>query len=122
MAIRIDKAFANIEASAGITGPAVTIITPFFNMAEFIGETAESVFRQTFWDFEWLIINDGSTQPGSLESLRQLEARDSRVRVIHQANRGLAATRNRGFAEARTEYVVPLDADDLLEPTYLEKC
>lgn len=120
--IRIDRAFAEPDQDSGTCNPAVTIMTPFFNMAEFIGETAESVFRQTFREFEWLIINDGSTDPRAVGVLNELAQQDRRVRVIHRANAGLAASRNYGFQEARSEYVAQLDADDLLAPTFLEKC
>jgi len=102
--------------------PAVTIVTPYFNMPEFIGETAESLFRQTFRDFEWLIVNDGSTDREAVEALEALARRDNRVRVLHQTNAGPAAARNRGFREAQADYVAQLDADDLLAPTFLEKC
>lgn len=119
---RIDQAFAGLDGDSGACNRAVTIMTPFFNMVEFIGETAESVFRQTFRDFEWLIINDGSTDPRAVGVLNELAQQDSRVRVIHRSNVGLAASRNYGFNEARSEYVAQLDADDLLSPTFLEKC
>jgi len=120
--VRIDQAFADLGALTDTGRPAVTIVTPFYNMGEFIGETADSVFGQTFCDFEWLIINDGSTDPGSVEILDGLARRDGRVRVLHQANAGPGAARNRGFREARSEYVAQLDADDLFTPTFLEKC
>ncbi len=120
--VRIDRAFAELAAPPEPWGPAVTIVTPFYNMTEFIGETAESVFRQTFRDFEWLIVDDGSTDPHAGEVLDALARRDGRVRVLHQANAGPGAARNRGFREARGPYVAQLDADDLLAPTFLEKC
>src|SRR5574337_741138 len=103
--VRIDQAFAELWTYPDDGRPAVTIVTPFFNMVEFIGETAASVFRQTFRDFEWLIINDGSTDPRATTVLDELARQDSRIRVFHRANAGLAATRNFGFREARTEYV-----------------
>lgn len=120
--VRIDRAFADLEALSDTSRPAATIVTPFFNMVEFIDETAESVFGQTFRDFEWLIVNDGSTDPRAVKVLDELARRDSRIRVFHRSNAGLAATRNFGFGEARANYVAQLDADDLLAPTFLEKC
>lgn len=119
---RIEQAFADLGSNHNENHPDVTIVTPFFNMAEFIGETAESVFRQTFRNFEWLIIDDGSTDAKAAQVLDELARRDNRVKVFHRTNAGLAATRNFGFREARTEYVAQLDADDLLAPTFLEKC
>jgi glycosyltransferase involved in cell wall biosynthesis/SAM-dependent methyltransferase len=120
--VRIDQAFADLGITPDTPRPAVTIVTPFFNMAEFIGETADSVSRQTFRDFEWLIIDDGSTDPLAVESLDKLSRRDNRVRILRQANAGPGAARNHGFREARSDYVAQLDADDLLAPTFLEKC
>jgi len=102
--------------------PRVTIITPFYNTSEIFHETAVSVFRQSFQQWEWLIINDGSTDPASLALLEAYRHRDPRIRVIdHEHNRGLSAARNTGFQQAAGEYVAQLDSDDLLEPTALEK-
>jgi len=102
--------------------PLVTIVTPFYNTGAVFHETATSVLGQSFQQWEWLIINDGSTDFGSLSVLQGYRDADPRVRVIdHPANRGLSAARNTGFRAAQTEYVVQLDGDDLLEPTAIEK-
>jgi glycosyltransferase involved in cell wall biosynthesis len=72
--------------------------------------------------WEWLIVNDGSTDPESLAVLDEYRQCDPRIRVIdHDANRGQSAARNTAFKAARTPYVVQLDSDDLLEPTAVEK-
>lgn len=106
--------------------PAATIVTPFFNTGEVFHETARCVLGQSLQQFEWIIVNDRSTDAGSLAVLdhyRRLAERDARVRVIdHKANHGLSAARNTGFREARSPYVFMLDSDDLIEPTALEKC
>lgn len=102
--------------------PAVTIVTPFYNTGEVFYETALSVLRQSLQQWEWLIINDGSTDPAALAILDQYRQRDPRIRVIdHPQNKGLSAARNSGFAAARTPFVVQLDSDDLLETTAVEK-
>lgn len=101
--------------------PAVTIITPFYNAGDDFGETAHTVLAQSFQQWEWLIIDDGSTDSASLALLASYEQRDERIRVIRQDNAGPSAARNRGYAEARSEFVVQIDADDLLEPTAIEK-
>ncbi len=103
--------------------PEVTIITPFYNgSAPIFAETAQTVLRQSFQQWEWLIINDGSTDTVALDNLATYRTRDPRIRVIdHESNHGLCAARNTGFREAKTEFVVTLDADDLLEPTTIEK-
>lgn len=103
--------------------PAVTVITPFFNADEVFYETARSVFCQSLQQFEWLIINDGSTDSKSIRILDKYRDIDERVHVIdHGKNKGLAAARNTGFRKAKTEYIFQLDSDDLIEPTTLEKC
>ncbi len=103
--------------------PAATIVTPFYNTGAIFHETARSIMRQSFQQWEWLIINDGSTQADALALLDEYRNRDTRIRVIdHDHNRGLSAARNSGFQAARTPYVVQLDSDDLLEPTAIEKC
>jgi len=102
--------------------PVVTIITPFYNTGAVFHETACTVVRQSFQAWEWLIINDGSTDPAALVVLNLYRACDPRIRIIdHTENRGLSAARNTGFRAARTPYVVQLDSDDLLEPTAVEK-
>ncbi len=102
--------------------PAVSIITPYFNTGEVFLETAQCVMGQSLQQWEWLIVNDGSTQPDSLRILDAFRNRDPRIRVIDmERNRGLPAARNAGLREANASSVFFLDSDDLLEPTTLEK-
>lgn len=104
------------------TTPLVSIITPFFNTGAEFHETARSVFAQSLTAWEWIIINDASRDPAALAILEQYRERDPRIRVIDQPeNRGPSAARNAGIRAARAEFVIPLDADDLIEPTLLEK-
>jgi len=106
----------------GRATPLVTIITPFYNAAEVFHETARSVLQQSFQQWEWLIIDDASTDQSSLAMLSQYRDRDPRIRIIrNERNLGLPGTRNAGFAAATTQYVMMLDDDDLLEPTAVEK-
>ena len=102
--------------------PVVSIVTPFYNIGAIFDETAQSVMQQSLQQWEWMIINDGSTDPDSQRILEAYRASDPRVRVIdHPENRGLPAARNTGAREARTDYLLYLDGDDLLEPTAAEK-
>ena len=102
--------------------PVVSIVTPFFNAGLVFHETAKSIFLQSLQQWEWLLINDGSTEPEALRILDEYRRKDPRIRVVdHSANKGLSAARNTGFKEARAEFVFQLDADDLIEPTTLEK-
>lgn len=102
--------------------PAVAIITPYFNTGAMFADTVESLRRQTLQQWEWAIVNDGSTDPAGLETLRPLrESGDARIRVIDQPNRGLPAARNAGVAATRAPLLFFLDSDDALAPTALEK-
>lgn len=102
--------------------PYVTIVTPFYNTGSVFHETARSVFGQSFQQWEWLIVNDGSTKPDALIILDAYWRCDPRIRIIDlAANGGPSAARNVGFREARTTFVVQIDSDDLLEPTAIEK-
>ena len=102
--------------------PVVSIVTPFFNTGAVFHETARSVFRQSLQQWEWLIVNDASTEVPALEVLAQYRDRDHRIRVIDlTTNGGPSRARNVGYAAVRTQYVVQLDSDNLLEPTAAEK-
>ena len=95
--------------------PAVTVLMPVYNGARFLNEAIGSIRNQTFADFEFLIIDDGSDDatPGILA---RHAADDRRIRVVSQENRGLIASLNRGFEEARGELIARMDADDVARP------
>jgi glycosyltransferase involved in cell wall biosynthesis len=103
--------------------PCLTLITPCFDADPALFEqTAASVFRQSLQQWEWVVVDDGSTRADTLAYLAELRERDPRIRVVvHERNRGLPAARNTAVAEARTPFVLQLDTDDLLEPTAAEK-
>jgi len=97
----------------------VSIITPIYNGERFLSETIESVLRQTYSDWEMIIINDGS-RDRSEAIARSYAEKESRIRVLVQENKGSAAARNNGIRQARGRYIALLDADDLWEPWFLE--
>lgn len=97
--------------------PKVSVIIPAYNTALFIAETLDSVFGQTFQDFEVIVINDGSPDTAELEVA--LQPYMSRIRYIKQENRGLPGARNAGIRLARGELLAFLDSDDLWMPGYL---
>jgi glycosyltransferase involved in cell wall biosynthesis/GT2 family glycosyltransferase len=101
--------------------PFVSIITPYYNTGPVFLETVRSITRMSFAHWEWLIVDDGSTDQESLAQLERVRASDPRIRVIHQANGGPAVARNRAVVEARGRYLHQVDGDDLMEPTYLEQ-
>lgn len=93
------------------TGPAVSVIVPVYNTELFLQECLDSVLRQSGVDLEVICVDDGSTD-GSARILDGYAARDSRLRVIHQANTGLSDARNAGLAASTGRYLCFLDSDD----------
>ncbi|MDD9266623.1 glycosyltransferase [Paenibacillus sp. GCM10023248] len=100
--------------------PLVSIVTPYYHANENFMETVNSVLNQTFPYFEWLIVNDGSTNEKDIDLLNKVEALDSRILVLHTENGGISKARNLAIKKSNTEIIIPLDADDLIEPTYVE--
>lgn len=96
----------------------LTVILPVCNAMPYLPAAVESILGQTYGDFKFLIIDDGSSD-GSGEYLRSL--RDPRIKLSVRENRGLGATLNQLFANSCTEYVARMDADDVCEPRRLEK-
>lgn len=99
--------------------PIVSVIMPCFNQGQFIEEAVESVITQTFTPVEIIIINDGSTDIETVRLLKHYQKPS--VSVIHTANQGPSAARNVGIQQAKGQYILPVDADDRIAPTYLEK-
>lgn len=103
----------------GQTLPVVSIIVPVYNVKSYVGECVESLCRQTYTNLEILLVDDGSTD-GSGEVCDEYAGRDERIRVIHQANRGLSGARNMGLDDVQGEYIAFVDSDDLVSPNYIE--
>ncbi len=109
--------------AASPASPAVSIVTPYYNDNAYLAQTAASVLGQSLQNFEWIIVDDCSTNPEAVAALGTLAATDSRIRIVRaERNGGPGAARNLGFRHARSDLVYQLDADDLLEPTAVEKC
>ena len=102
--------------------PIISVIIPFYNSYKYIEQTIISVLNQTFPYYEILIIDDGSTDEKSLKKLEEIQKLDKRIKVFHKENEGLAATRDFGVSKSSTscKYLMFLDDDDLIEPTFLE--
>ena len=99
--------------------PRITVLMPVYNGEDFLRATMESVLNQTYTDFEFLIINDGSTD-ASAEIAASFS--DPRIRIeCNERNLGLIATLNRGLGLARGEFIARMDADDLSYPTRFER-
>lgn len=109
-------------ATGIVEAVAVSVLTPYYNTEDFFQETFVSLQLQTLQNWEWIIVDDGSTDACSVNRLNTLAATDSRIKVLRQANAGPSAARNTAFRNSASRYVCLLDSDDMLEPTYLEKC
>lgn len=100
--------------------PRISIITPCYNGEKYLRETLDCLQKQTIDDWECIIVNDGSTD-GSLEIMKEYAAKDPRYKYIDKQNEGPAVARNVGIAASCGKYILPLDADDLIAPSYTEK-
>lgn len=103
-----------------MTGKLVSIIIPVYNCEKYIGKCLESVLGQTYKNVEIIVIDDGSTDQ-SLEVINRTVQGNPNVKVIHQENQGLSATRNKGLENATGDYIAFLDGDDYLGESYIER-
>ena len=102
--------------------PIVSVVIPFYNDKKYIRQSVNAILNQTFPYYELLIIDDGSKDEESLKELECVAKLDKRIKVFHKENEGLAATRDYGAKHASecTKYLLFMDSDDLIEPTYME--
>lgn len=115
----LDERVRLLEKTNPPDNPKISVIIPCYNLGEYLDEAVDSVFEQTFHDFEIIIVNDGSTDDSTNRLLWNYSR--PRTRVIQTENRGPAAARNAGIKLARGTYLCALDADDKLHPEYFEK-
>jgi glycosyltransferase involved in cell wall biosynthesis len=99
--------------------PKVSVVIPCYNQGEYLDQAVDSVLAQSFRDFEIIVVNDGSSDENTNRLLA--DYRRPLTRVIVTPNQGPSAARNTGIRESTGQYVLPLDADDLIAPTYLEQ-
>lgn len=116
----VGKGVRDMSRVASRDVPPITVLMSVYNGQRWLDEAILSVLNQTFADFEFLIVNDGSTD-GSLGIANTFAAKDSRIKVIDKPNSGLSDSLNVGIAQARGEWIARLDADDLCEPERLER-
>ena len=97
--------------------PEISIIVPVYKVEKYLNECIDSILAQTFTDFELILVDDGS--PDNCPALCDAAAeKDSRVRVIHQQNKGLSGARNAGINVARGNWLGFVDSDDMIDPTF----
>lgn len=93
--------------------PKVSVIIPVYNVEKYLDDCLENVVNQTLQDIEIICVNDGSTD-NSLEVLQKYENEDARIKIINKENGGLSSARNAGIKEAKGEYILFLDSDDMV--------
>ena len=98
--------------------PKISIIIPVYNAEEYISACLSQILKQTYTDFEVIIIDDGSTDK-SLEQCKKVALSDSRLRIISQENGGVSSARNTGIINAQGEIITFVDSDDIVAPNYL---
>lgn len=104
-----------------VASPKISVVMPVLNGEKYLAEAIESILNQTFQDFEFIIVDDGSTDrtPEILQSYAQ---KDPRIQILtNPINRGIGYSRNRGIALSRGEYIANMDADDWCLPERFEK-
>lgn len=116
--------FAYVPEMPLSTTPPVAIIIPCYNpKPEVLSETLLSLRQSTFQDYQIFLVNDCSTHMASLAAMQQACESDSRISLVNlSTNRGLSAARNAGAQASKSPYILFLDADDVIEPTLIEKC
>ena len=93
----------------------VSVVMPVYNCAEYLKDAIESILVQTFDDFEFIIINDGSTDE-SPAILNYYASKDARIKVIDQTNQGIVTALNKGLSVAKGEWIFRMDQDDISLP------
>ena len=97
----------------------ITVIIPFYDSADYIADTIESILNQTYRLFELFLIDDGSSD-FSYKICQYYQNRDSRIRLLKNESKGVSSARNKALREAEGEYIIFCDADDLYSPNAFE--
>lgn len=96
----------------------VSVIIPVYNMDRFVQETLDSVLASDYPNFEVIVVDDGSTD-NSNAILREYERKNSRIHLFSQPNRGVSSARNKALEEAKGDYILPVDADNIIFPHFI---
>lgn len=99
--------------------PQVSVIIPCFNQGIYLEEAIDSVLRSTYENYEIIVVNDGSTDPFTIQLLEALNK--PHTSILNSQNKGAASARNLGIENAKGEYILPLDADDKISSEYISK-
>lgn len=98
--------------------PLVSVVVPLYNMEEFVGDTLRSVLASTYRHLEVIVVDDGSSD-ASASIVAEIAAQDSRVTLLHQENAGPCRARNNAVAASHGQYILPVDADNLLASQFI---
>jgi len=98
----------------------ISVLMPVYNAQKYIKVALESILNQTFTDFEFIIINDGSSDE-SLKIIEGYALQDARIKVVNRENKGLIKTLNEGLKLAKGKYIARMDADDISLPLRFER-
>ena len=101
--------------------PLVSIIIPIYNYGIQFEKTLQSVFNSTYKNIEIIIVNDGSNDEYVIKKLNSIENHPN-IKIVHQENQGPSSARNNGVLNSKGEFVLPLDADDTIQPDYIQLC
>ena len=99
--------------------PLVCVITPCYNDGQWLENCQQTVQAQTYPHIEWIVVDDGSEDQQTLTALTRLETEG--ITLLRNSHGGPSAARNVGIAHASGQYILPLDCDDAIDPTYIEK-
>lgn len=111
------RIFKNTDAEIS-PAPLVSIIVPAYNSEQFIHQNLKSIQDQTYNNIQIIVVDDGSTD-ATPRIVDQFASEDERTCIIHQANRGVSAARNRGLEAANGQWITFVDADDIVAPNYV---
>ena len=99
--------------------PLVSVVIPCYNQAIYLSEALDSLLQQTYQNWEAIVVNDGSPDDTENVALGYVE-KDKRIKYLCEENAGPSSARNMGIKYAKGEFILPLDADDLIKPEYIE--
>ena len=109
-----------VQSEMSDSTPILSVVMPVYNVERYLAQAIDSILSQTFGDFEFIIIDDGSTD-GSLKILRDYEAKDARIRVISRANTGQTRAMNEMIELACGEFIARMDSDDISRPDRFQR-
>lgn len=116
--IKLDSQYPTLKINKKL--PLVSVIIPIYNYGKQFEKTLQSVFESNYKNLEIIIVNDGSTDEYTLKKLNSIT--HPNIKIIHQENQGPSSARNNGVRNSNGDFILPLDADDMILPEYIQSC